>query len=198
MKLIKIKEEHYVIVDDSKTKEGDFIADFRLDCRILISKWNEEDSIDGFFFDAKKITHSTQPLEPIVTDNSFKNYEFISLQEVKEIISEMPNGNKIDLMAEKHNFGELECQVFEPEKLIGKSIYFRCVYCEKPTIMNILSVKKHHQATNRSWTYIGRADLVVYETDNGDFSMDYTQIIGLIEKGEYIKDYELKIVKTEK
>lgn len=113
MNLIKIKEEHYVIVDDSKTKEGDFIADFRLDCRILISKWNEEDSIDGFFFDAKKITHSTQPLEPIVTDNSFKNYEFISLQEVKEIISEMPNGNKIDSMAEKHNFGELECQTID-------------------------------------------------------------------------------------
>ena len=86
-------------------------------------------------------------------------------------------------------------EVFEPEKLIDKSISFKCVYCKEPTIMNILSIKKHHKANARSWTYIGRADLVVYETDKGDFSMDYRQITGLIEKGEYIKDYELKIVK---
>jgi len=47
--------DYLLIVDDSEIKEGDWVADFRLDGRILVSKWNEEDYEDGFFFDAKKV-----------------------------------------------------------------------------------------------------------------------------------------------
>lgn len=47
--------DYLLIVNDSEIKEGDWVADFRLDGRILVSKWNEEDYEDGFFFDAKKI-----------------------------------------------------------------------------------------------------------------------------------------------
>ena len=103
MKLIKIKEEHYVITDDSKeikTNDKYLTSDMR------IVNWHQEFEEHIKENRPSPITHSTQPLEPIVTDNSFENYEFISIQEVKEIISKMPNGNKIDLLAEKHNFGE--------------------------------------------------------------------------------------------
>jgi hypothetical protein len=47
--------DYLLIVDESDIKENDWVADFRLDGRILVSKWNEEDYQDGFFFDAKKI-----------------------------------------------------------------------------------------------------------------------------------------------
>jgi hypothetical protein len=47
--------DYLLIVDDSEIKEGDWVVDFRLDGRILVSKWNEEDYEDGFFFDAKKV-----------------------------------------------------------------------------------------------------------------------------------------------
>jgi hypothetical protein len=47
--------DYLLIAEDSEIKEGDWVADFRLDGRILVSKWNEEDYEDGFFFDTKKI-----------------------------------------------------------------------------------------------------------------------------------------------
>lgn len=90
MKLIKITDEYYVIVDDSEIKDNDWVADFRLDGRILISKWNEEDSEDGLFFDAKKITHSTQPMtHGVVKEGQITGVTAISLQEVKELIGEV-------------------------------------------------------------------------------------------------------------
>lgn len=50
--------DYLIIVDESEIKEEDWVADFRLDGRIIVSKWNEEDYEDGFFFDTKKIiTH---------------------------------------------------------------------------------------------------------------------------------------------
>lgn len=81
MKLIKITNEHYVVIDDSEIKDNDWVADFRLDGRILMSKWNEEDHEDGLFFDVKKITHSTKPFGG--------NAIAISLHEVKELIGEV-------------------------------------------------------------------------------------------------------------
>jgi hypothetical protein len=53
--------DYLLIVDDSEIKEGDWVADFRLDGRILVSKWNEEDYEDGFFFDAKKVISHLPP-----------------------------------------------------------------------------------------------------------------------------------------
>jgi hypothetical protein len=56
MKLIKLSETHYIIVDDSEIKEGDFALN------VKIKRLNQA----RFMFDStdcKKITHSTQPLE---------------------------------------------------------------------------------------------------------------------------------------
>lgn len=94
MKLIKIKEDHYVVVDDSEIKEGDWYYH---------SIWQElfclyKDTMHNKAFElekAYKITHSTQPLEYFFTDpkNSSKVFRFdkvkyISIQEVKELIGE--------------------------------------------------------------------------------------------------------------
>ena len=88
MKLIKINTDHYVLVDDSEIKYKDWYLDDTNQIRMCVvldtDYWKSRKEY-------KKITHSTQPLESIVTENSFKSYEFISLQEVKELIGEVDN-----------------------------------------------------------------------------------------------------------
>lgn len=84
MKLIKIKNE-YIIVDDSEIEKGDF--KFCLDDK-EITKYLSRKSIesDTLCENCKKITYSTEPLEDIVTENSFKTYGFISKQEIEELL----------------------------------------------------------------------------------------------------------------
>lgn len=80
--LIKITDDHYVVVDDSEIKEGDYyfskISDnvFR---RSNGGHWIEN-------YDKKmyqKITHSTQP------NKGMENVTFISPREVKELIGDV-------------------------------------------------------------------------------------------------------------
>lgn len=87
MKLIKLSAEHYIIVDDSEIKEGDYI----------LMNWSiirQCDYIDGYMLIdttqgkhhisvCDKITHSTQP------DKGMDNVTFISLSEVKELTVEV-------------------------------------------------------------------------------------------------------------
>lgn len=86
MKLIEIKKNHYIIVDGLINEEKDldiWVYDDDYD-EPLIYKTDED-----FFKAGKsawKITHSNNPLEKIVTENSFKTYEFISTQEIEETI----------------------------------------------------------------------------------------------------------------
>lgn len=82
MKLIKINKDHYIVVDDSEIKKGDYFYSIRNLIEKAIINYPSGEHIG-------KITHSTQPLESIVTENSFKRYEFIPLQEVKELIGEV-------------------------------------------------------------------------------------------------------------
>ena len=72
MKLIKLSDTHYIIVDDSEIKEGDLVRwskDFNVGQTV--------DSINKDWSEWKKITHSTEPLENVKT---------ISLSEVEEVI----------------------------------------------------------------------------------------------------------------
>lgn len=114
-KLIKLTETHYIIVDDSKIKEGDKITtcgDID-DGTIFISTYCK-----GHLGVGQKITHSTQPLEEIVwwekeTRKSKLGFDFIkplSLSEVEEAIygysvekikSEYNKGNNKDLFTTK-------------------------------------------------------------------------------------------------
>ena len=77
MKLIKITEDTYIIVDNSEIKEGDYV----------LSKLNEivvfgKDYTPSLY---RKITHSTQPLYK----NDFWAIQELKLSEVKELIGEV-------------------------------------------------------------------------------------------------------------
>lgn len=88
-KLIKINEEHYIIVDNSKINKNDW---YYSSFSNVILKATEVKN-DRIYFNnfecsppefCKKITHSTQPLEKLVTENSFKNYNYISIKEIEK------------------------------------------------------------------------------------------------------------------
>lgn len=95
-KLIKISEEHFIIVDDSEIREGDWVYNsYKVDFATQIYQMPEH-PIEGKWWDTdellttKKITHSTQALEP---NNLYRRFEFIkikplSLSDVKELINE--------------------------------------------------------------------------------------------------------------
>lgn len=93
MKLIKINEEHYIIVDDSEIKEGDFVYDTITNTIWTWEKYNEDEIDSKYSGKVFKITHSTQPLEKFTYDNlshevfsmDYHNIKPISLQEVKEL-----------------------------------------------------------------------------------------------------------------
>jgi hypothetical protein len=92
MKLIKIKEDHYIVVDDSPKGEDFCIP---MGTKYLDDTFTVREAIteDIDYWAARKdyyiITHSTQPLESIVTEDSFKNYEYMSIKEVQELIGEV-------------------------------------------------------------------------------------------------------------
>jgi len=98
MKLIKITEDNYIIVDDSEIKEGDY----------YLFTWGGEQEIQRFFKEqyadrenhkhlydtaCKKITHSTQPLE-LLSENGLSGMGFskvrpLNIFEIKELIGEV-------------------------------------------------------------------------------------------------------------
>lgn len=87
MKLIKINNDHYVIVDDSEIKEGDYLYSFSNNKVVVANK------LTDLYVHSKKITHSTQPLESMNHGNYYSNVyldiEKLSLQEAKELIGEV-------------------------------------------------------------------------------------------------------------
>jgi hypothetical protein len=92
MKIIQINKDHYVIVDNSEIKEGDWIIDIKdpLSPRQIKTKHLLEDLFDS----EKKITHSTKPLEDGTTIHGIEHkrwvhIKYIGLSEVKELFSEI-------------------------------------------------------------------------------------------------------------
>jgi hypothetical protein len=102
-KIIKLSDNHYIVVDDSEMKVGDL--NIPSDCSKIadISTTAEEDLEivnrrgNGYL----KITHSTQPLEEMNHGNYkskvFLDIKPLSLSEVEELIS----GYNVEKMAEK-------------------------------------------------------------------------------------------------
>lgn len=58
-KLIKINDEHYVVVDDSEIKENDWVYDLEENVTYIVKK----EMLGVFLLSCRKITHSTIPLE---------------------------------------------------------------------------------------------------------------------------------------
>lgn len=88
MELIKIDTDHYIIVDDSEIKEGDWMYNPEREPSLL--QCIGKGSIRGW----KKITHSTQPLETYFYEigggtKVFGKIQSLSLQEVKELLGEV-------------------------------------------------------------------------------------------------------------
>jgi hypothetical protein len=101
-KLIKINKSHYIVVDDSEIKEGDKFycttnkVIFTAHTIEYLEKYNKlEDSNHNFYVNskyAKKITHSTQPLENInfvdeAESKIIPKIKPLSLSEVEEAIN---------------------------------------------------------------------------------------------------------------
>ena len=102
MKLIKLSADHYVITDDSKIKEGDWMfleqgtTPATRQGGIAKCKFpNADDYYEWIIW--KKITHSTQPIE-YTTENHLQwdKIKRLSISEVKELIGEVDVENKIE------------------------------------------------------------------------------------------------------
>jgi hypothetical protein len=88
-KLIKLSDNHYIVVDDSEIKEGEWYLTF-MNNEIVGEPRRCEDSSYSFG-NCKKITHSTQPLESSISSDSHdaKGFVFIEpilLSDVEEAI----------------------------------------------------------------------------------------------------------------
>jgi hypothetical protein len=102
--LIKLSEQHYIVVDDSVIEEGDLVLNPLDEIQTYFKDYN--------FVESKKITHSTQPLEEDVTfvNNipkiklGFVKINPLSLSEVEEAIY----GYNIGKLAELHTVKMLD------------------------------------------------------------------------------------------
>lgn len=86
MKLKKIEEDHYVIVDHSEIKEGDWVLTEE-------NTIHQVDYVDAYtkINGWMKITHSTQPLEDFIDNEGIKrigwtNIKVLELSEVKKLL----------------------------------------------------------------------------------------------------------------
>ena len=95
MKLIKINTDHYIIVDDSEIKEGDWYY-WEVTKTIQIAKLDSLNRLPKSSDGSKKITHSTQPLN--TKFNDWFDAQIITLSEVKELIGE------VDVEKKAHNW----------------------------------------------------------------------------------------------
>ena len=103
MKLIKLNTDHYIIVDDSGIKEGDWM--YNPDREPSLLQCIGKGSIRGW----NKITHSTQPIEEGTTIHGIEHkrwnhVKFIDLSEVKELIGEVDVENKAEEKYPKSEF----------------------------------------------------------------------------------------------
>lgn len=99
MKLIKITDDHYVIVDENaEIEEGDWYVG--LHNKVIKATDGKHYAAEAVKFSGKpiyKITHSTQPLESLKIDSDVANIQYVSwgdikylpFQEVKELLGKV-------------------------------------------------------------------------------------------------------------
>ena len=116
-KLVKINQDHYVVVDDSEITQPCYVykSHENVHGRGIFYLPTDTDFV-AFNKEAKDIsviTHSTKPLEIIkgIGENSSINYYYgtdrLSLQEVKELIGEVDVEKKALAFAEAESYGKL-------------------------------------------------------------------------------------------
>ncbi len=103
-KLIKLSDTHYIVVNDSEIKEGDWFYYKHFGEDIIAQAKETTDLVnlnnpDRYF---KKVTHSTQPFNCNCSNKGYRldtncaernhcfdKIQYLSLQEVKELIGEV-------------------------------------------------------------------------------------------------------------
>jgi hypothetical protein len=101
MELIKIDTDHFVVVDDSEIREGDWYID---DTKSIRQSITSDQSYWSKRKEYKKITNSTQPFNCNCSNKGYRldtncaernhcfdKIQYLSLQEVKELIGEVDN-----------------------------------------------------------------------------------------------------------
>ena len=114
MKLIKLNTDHYIIVDDSKIQEGDWLYSFDNGLIVQANK-GSADTINSKSLNGKgygKITHSTQPES--LGMGWMQSVLPLLLSEVKELIGEVDVEKMI----------EVEFNKFQKENPIIPNSYF--------------------------------------------------------------------------
>lgn len=103
MRLIKLNTEHFIIVDDSEIKEGDWYYH----PNNSVNQYGERE-IEFMGYDekktCKKITHSTQPLEHLTIPGTYNGpvwnkVKQIYLQEVKKLIEKLIDEMSVEYKA---------------------------------------------------------------------------------------------------
>lgn len=102
-KLIKLTKDHYVVVDDSEIKEGDWYY-WEVTKTIQIAKLDSLNRFPKSSDGSKKITHSTQPFN---NRPHFAQYGLITLSEVKELIGEVDVEKKAEYDWMLHTEGSI-------------------------------------------------------------------------------------------
>lgn len=134
-KLIKLSDEHYIVVDDSEIKEGDWYLCNDSIIKNYIVPTTEGDMLTNDFLKGKKITHSTQPLEKSYSSQKqgfnmgvmssdieliFDKIKPLSLSEVEEAIY----GYSVEKMAVGEFIPESYVKGFKAHKELVKDKLF--------------------------------------------------------------------------
>ena len=137
MKLIKLSTDHYIVVDDSEIKEGDWVVG----CTRTVVQCMYPENVHHR--DVKKITHSTEPLgKPMLFTNAFESdlaittmglhdtvienwgCKKLSLSEVKELTGEVDVEKKLSEVFKKHGHSfEIAIPEFKKDLI---SLYNQC------------------------------------------------------------------------
>lgn len=174
MKLIKINEKDYIIVDGSEIEEGDFMYDIDGDIGIAIGK--DKSQWEG----NRKIIHSTRLLKSIKdydTDRGIlretKRIPLLSLSEIELLF-----GYNVEKMAEsKWNELSTNLKLDTLNKGMWCSGYQHGFNAHKELVMaRFLSTQLYSNENHLEWIY-NRLIEVHGENSNYDYMIEFKKII---------------------
>ena len=162
MKLIKLSDDHYIVVDDSEIKDGDSCYDYYTKS-IQQSTPNVNDGNAEEYF--KKITQSTLPLYFLLEENYFTTLNLkpdwskvkeLPLSEVEEII----NGYSVEKLAEKQH--PISMEQFGKEKIDGNA-YFRSIWKQGFKAHQELTKDKLHKTLSDFYVFATNGEVCKHE-----------------------------------